>query len=254
MGGQIKKDWDEFIFNKTALSKLPPIAIEYMKSFEFAYLAASFENFGCMTTGGQERLSEESFGILSRFAKVFDQTYRRFLDLQKAEAQAREAQIEAALERVRAKAMAMHNSEDLNETIKVFYRQLETLNLMPRRCGVGLIDKAMQSTPVAELIGMVINEQGEAKEIAGKLKLSGHAVLENIYNGWLHQQDYHPILRGNEIKEYYRFISSNISTQNYPEDAVQFGYFFFFPEGTVYAWTEKEFTEDELKIYRRFTS
>src|SRR5688572_12436283 len=445
LGGQIKKDWDEFIFNKTALSKLPPIAIEYMKSFEFAYLAASFENFGCMTTGGQERLSEESFGILSRFAKVFDQTYTRFkdlkqaeaqareaqieaalekvrsrslamhkaeelgevitvifdklkeldfsvadgvalvtfiegskdlnewmanpgfpsaikfylpyfdhpilsnfwnaknqgtdfvegqytaeenksflehifehsdykntpqeiknfclaadfyansiafqkntaifindyaghslseheidilkrfskvfeqayirfMDLQKAESQAREAQIEAALERVRAKAMAMHNSEDLNETIKVFYRQLETLNLMPRRCGVGLIDKTTHSTPVAELIGMVINEQGEVKEIAGKLKLSGHPVLESIYNGWLHQQDYHPVLRGNEIKEYYRFISSNISTQNYPEDAVQFGYFFFFPEGTVYAWTEKEFTEDELKIYRRFTS
>src|SRR5688572_6319385 len=445
LAGQIKKDWDEFIFNKTELSQLPPPVIQHMSSFDHAYLAASFESFGCMTTGGVETLNEESFNILNRFAKVFDQTYRRFLDLQKAEAQAREAQIEAALEKVRsrslamhkaeelgevitvifdklkeldfsvadgvalvtfiegskdlnewmanpgfpsaikfylpyfdhpilsnfwnaknqgtdfvegrytaeenrsflehifeqsdykntpqeiknfclaadfyansiafqkntaifindyaghslseheidilkrfskvfeqayirfmdlqkaesqareaqieaalerfrAKAMAMHNSEDLNETIKVFYRQLETLNLMPRRCGVGLIDKAMQSTPVAELIGMVINEQGEAKEIAGKLKLSGHAVLENIYNGWLHQQDYHPILRGNEIKEYYRFISSNISTQNYPEDAVQFGYFFFFPEGTVYAWTEKEFTEDELKIYRRFTS
>ena len=64
LGGQIKKDWDEFIFNKTGLSELPPIAIQYMKSFDSAHLAASFENFGCMTTGGQERLSEESFGIL----------------------------------------------------------------------------------------------------------------------------------------------------------------------------------------------
>ena len=32
--------------------------------------------------------------IFKRFAKVFEQTYTRFLDLQKAEAQAREAQIE----------------------------------------------------------------------------------------------------------------------------------------------------------------
>ena len=39
---------------------------------------------------------------LKRFGKVFEQTYTRFLDLQKAEAQAREAQIEAALERVRS--------------------------------------------------------------------------------------------------------------------------------------------------------
>ena len=35
-----------------------------------------------------------------RFGKVFQQAYTRFLDLQKAEAQAREAQIENALEKV----------------------------------------------------------------------------------------------------------------------------------------------------------
>lgn len=45
--------------------------------------------------------------IVRRFFKVFEQSYTRFLDLQKAEAQAREANIEAALERVRARAMAM---------------------------------------------------------------------------------------------------------------------------------------------------
>jgi hypothetical protein len=41
--------------------------------------------------------------IFKRFTKVFEQTYTRFLDLQKAEAQSREAQIQLALERVRAK-------------------------------------------------------------------------------------------------------------------------------------------------------
>ena len=45
--------------------------------------------------------SDEENNTLMRFGKVFQQTYTRFLDLQKAEAQAREAQIEAALERVR---------------------------------------------------------------------------------------------------------------------------------------------------------
>jgi hypothetical protein len=46
--------------------------------------------------------------IFKRFAQVFDLTYTRFLDLQKAEAQAREAQIEAALEKVRSRSLAMH--------------------------------------------------------------------------------------------------------------------------------------------------
>ena len=50
--------------------------------------------------------------ICARFAAVFEQTYTRFLDLQKAESQAREAQIEAALERVRSQSMGMQNSLD----------------------------------------------------------------------------------------------------------------------------------------------
>src|SRR6185503_815423 len=45
--------------------------------------------------------------VIRRLAYVFEQSYTRFLDLQKAEAQAREAQIELALERVRARTMAM---------------------------------------------------------------------------------------------------------------------------------------------------
>ena len=56
-----------------------------------------------------------------RFAKVFEQTYTRFLDLQKAEEQAREAQVEVALERVRARTMAMHKSEELAETAHVLF-------------------------------------------------------------------------------------------------------------------------------------
>ncbi|MBD0333259.1 MAG: hypothetical protein ICV66_11445, partial [Chitinophagaceae bacterium] len=214
------------------------------------------ENFAFFSKGMLGVISADpktpgNLELYERFAGVFDLTYTRFLDLQKAEAQTREAKIEAALERVRAKAMAMHSSEDLAETIKVFYQQMGLLNLLPRRCGVGLIDK---ETRIADLTGMVISENGETKEIAGKLKLATHPVLEKVYDHWLLQKEYHHVLRGNRIKEYYQLIGSSISFQNYPDDAIQFGCFFFFPEGVVYAWTEKEFTEDQLEIYRRFTS
>src|SRR6187397_826032 len=141
LGGQIKKDWDEFLFNKTGLSKLPPIAIQYMKSFDSAHLAASFENFGCMTTGGQERLSEESFSILSRFAKVFDQTYTRFKDLKQAEAQARESQIQLALERVRARTMAMQKSDELPETSYLLFQQVKELGLTAVHNSIAIINE-----------------------------------------------------------------------------------------------------------------
>jgi|SRR5450755_1189737 Histidine kinase-, DNA gyrase B-, and HSP90-like ATPase len=52
-----------------------------------------------------------------------------------------ELEIEAALERVRSKAMSMHNSEDLAGTITSFYSELRILKVTPSRCGVGLIEE-----------------------------------------------------------------------------------------------------------------
>ena len=61
----------------------------------------------------------EFHDVFKRFAAVFEQTYTRFLDLQKAEAQAREAQIQLALERVRARTMAMQKSDELPEAAQL---------------------------------------------------------------------------------------------------------------------------------------
>jgi len=59
----------------------------------------------------------EAHNIFIRFGKVFEQTYTRFLDLQKAEAQTREAQIELSLERIRARVTAMKVSADLLDIV-----------------------------------------------------------------------------------------------------------------------------------------
>src|SRR6185312_9505885 len=69
----------------------------------------------------------EFHDIFKRFAAVFEQTYTRFLDLQKAEAQAREAQIEAALEKVRSRSLAVHKSDEFKEVIKVVFERLQEL-------------------------------------------------------------------------------------------------------------------------------
>jgi signal transduction histidine kinase len=72
--------------------------------------------------------SEQENDILKRFARVFEQAYVRFLDLQKAEAQAKEAQIEAALERVRSQSMAMQHSDHLLKVVHVITEQLQALD------------------------------------------------------------------------------------------------------------------------------
>jgi len=67
--------------------------------------------------------------LFKRFAKVFEQTYTRFLDLQKAEAQAREAQIETALERVRSRSLAMHKSDEIEDVISLVFEKLRELDV-----------------------------------------------------------------------------------------------------------------------------
>jgi len=206
---------------------------------------------GCLYAWSNRHYNESEIRILKRFAAIIDLTFRRYLDLQKAEANAKEAQIEASLERVRGKAMAMHTSQDLSDTIGVFYQELKSFSLTPMRCGVGLLDKEER---IGDLFTWNTTDKGKSFELVGRLKMEGHPVLNKVYEGWLTQTEYHPVLRGDEIKEYNKILKPQMAFPDHKHDDVQFGYFFFFPEGGVYAWTEKEMHDDELQIYRRFTS
>lgn len=82
------------------------------------------------------KFSEEENVILKRFSKVFEQSYTRFLDIRKAEAQAREAQIEAALEKVRSRTMAMHNPDELEEVVAIIAEKLQDLGIILDANGV----------------------------------------------------------------------------------------------------------------------
>jgi signal transduction histidine kinase len=214
------------------------------------YNLAPFEAGGLFAFR-KEPFPDEARDVMRRFASVFNLTYKRFLDIQKAEAQARESQIEVSLERVRAKAMAMHSSEELASTITTFYHEIETLTLTPIRCGVAIID---QETRIAEVSTMNTTEKGESIVVMGHIKMEGHRILEEVFDHWLKQKEYHAILRGSEIKEYYKVLRPQIEFPDYPHDEVQYGYYFMFKEGDVYAWTEKPLKEEQLKIYRRFTT
>jgi uncharacterized protein with von Willebrand factor type A (vWA) domain len=70
---------------------------------------------------------DEDINVFKRFRNVFDLAYQRFRDIEQAESQAREAQIEAALEKVRAVAMSMRVSEDLLNVCEVLFHELGSL-------------------------------------------------------------------------------------------------------------------------------
>jgi signal transduction histidine kinase len=80
----------------------------------------------------------EAHPIFQRFAKVFEQTYTRFLDLLRAEAQAREARIEAALERVRSRTMAMQHSDELGEVSRLLNQEVRGLGIDTWGCAFNI--------------------------------------------------------------------------------------------------------------------
>ena len=57
----------------------------------------------------------------------------------------REVQIEAALEKVRSRAMAMQKSEDLAGAVSIVFEELELMKLGILRCGIGIINKENKS-------------------------------------------------------------------------------------------------------------
>ena len=127
--GDVKRTWDQFLFAETGLSKLPAPVIAAMRAQTKVYLSASFNKFGGLSIATLKPLSHTQFDVLLRFANVFDLTYTRFNDLQLAEAQRREAQIEASLEKVRSRSLAMHKSTELKEVISVVLQKLQQLGV-----------------------------------------------------------------------------------------------------------------------------
>src|SRR4030095_15990598 len=98
--------------------------------FKRQYMYVAAYHAGGLFAFRDTEFPDEAKKVMKRFANVFDLTYKRFLDLQKAEAQAREAKIELGLERVRARAMAMQSSEELSDLVAILFEELTKLDLI----------------------------------------------------------------------------------------------------------------------------
>ncbi|WP_411768448.1 ATP-binding protein [Winogradskyella sp. A3E31] len=142
----------------------------------------------------------EAHDIFKRFAKVFEQTYTRFLDLQKAEAQAREAQIEAALERVRSRSMAMHKSEEIGDVAFVLFEQLKSLGGELWGTGFGFCEK---DSDVDEF--WFANEKGIMPQL--KIPNTVDPTHKQMYQGWKKDLEIVSIEKGGKaLKDHYKYM------------------------------------------------
>src|SRR4029077_2476543 len=137
-----------------------------------------------------------------------EQTYTRFLDLQKAEGQAREAKIEASLERVRSRAMAMHESSHLTEAAGTLFTELNKLGINPIRSGFVLLTKESRK---AKLYPATSLDKENTVSYTGEFEFIGHPVYEKQYESWQKKENYFPVMEGETLISYYRLLSEALS-------------------------------------------
>lgn len=220
-------------------------------------VTAAFFSKGEVSISTPEPRPAETIELLERFAKVFDLTYTRFLDLKNAEAQVREANIEAALERVRSKAMAMQKSEDLADAVAIVFEQMDKLDLGMLRCGIGILDKVKRT---ADVWTTTKSDNNTVVQVSGDESMDLHPLLQGAFESWLdHKEDYYYELQGEDLRNYYVAISGTNfhlpKSQSFISPAkgmLQYYYLATFSAGALFAFRETPFPEEAKKVIKRF--
>ena len=209
---------------------------------------------GMLITSTPEPLPDESIHLMERFAKVFSLTYTRFLDLKKAEEQARKAKEEASLEKVRAKGMAMHSTDDIEAATVVFFNELSRLGIQIERCGIALMD----DTSVAEVWSTTLSRDNREviDIVTGHLDFKIHPMLMNSYQFWEKNKEFSAYtIKGTELLEYYDKLERQPEYQfpkadSYPEQQILQS--FYFNAGAIFLYTIEELSIEEIITLKRF--
>ncbi|MBS1744544.1 MAG: nuclear transport factor 2 family protein, partial [Bacteroidetes bacterium] len=190
--------------------------------------------------------TDEENNILLRFGKVFQQAYTRFLDLQKAESQAREAQVEAALERVRARTMAMQKSSELNPTADLLFDQLKLLGADLQGVAFAICDKDSDIVQKWTSIGVF------------SFPYTIEPAERNMYEAWKNKVPlYEEIFEGERIKKYYETLMEvpafkqglqKLIDAGVPMPTWQKNHAVAFQQGYLLIITTKPFSETQIFV------
>ena len=187
--------------------------------------------------------------ILQRFANVFEQSYSRFLDLQKAEAQAREAQLEAALERVRIKTIGMHSSQDVGQAVLTMFNELAGIGNKSLRSGILIINENITMD--------VWTAHQDGSIVIGNVDMQIHKLLKEVFDSWKRGEQYFVYkIGGKEQSAYFKAINESsdypikYDIKSLPKS--QFCHCFFFSEGAIFAWGESEISGNLKIVFQRF--
>src|SRR4030095_16341444 len=245
--GEEKSSFEKSFFND--VPDLPDALKAALTVPKEAVFSASFNNFGALEVLGTEPLSEEKFNILHRFGKVFDSSYTRFNDLKQAEAQARESQIQLALERVRARTMAMQKSDELPETSLLLFQQMKELGETAVQNSIGIINEE------AGIVELSTTIQGNQLTHTIHVPIDDPYVMAKGVAAWKAKRKSLIVeFTGQELKDYNEHRNSFFETKrNFPEDR-WIANLFFFSKGWLSFSSDKNISGESFELLKRFAA
>ena len=197
-----KNRYFQYVFKHNDNTIIPEMVRNFVWSvptYTATFIAEQNSLLGVNSWSGQ-LFSESDVEVLKKVARAFEQAYIRFLDLQKAEAQAREAQVELSLEKVRSRSMAMHQSHELSEAASVLFQQIKDLGFEMWSCGFCIYKQhdfselwmSADSGGLLPPMMMPYKEEPTHRKIYEAF-LRGDAVHEYVWEG-------------EELKKHYEFL------------------------------------------------
>ncbi|HMB92495.1 MAG TPA: hypothetical protein VKP65_16700, partial [Rhodothermales bacterium] len=174
------------------------------------------------------------------------------------EAARRGTEIEAALERVRARTMAMQCSEELADASVTVFQELKKLGIAPRRCGLAI---KQGEEPVWQF--WHTTNQGQAIEKMGRLAEEQVPFFADVFAAWRAREaaSFTRTFAGIELDQVIHLLLDHTDV-NLPdaEAEVQQGVypsqvcfnFFFFGHGSLLAHTLHPLEEADRRVLERF--
>lgn len=205
---------------------------------------------------GETEPPEEAKAVLLRLARVFDLAYRRYEDLKEAEKAARNAQINLAVEKVRARAMAMQKPEDLGEVSVLMFDELAGLGVDSLRSGITLpLDDARY-----EFRAATKSEDGSTKLVVGNESVDVHPIIRRAFDGYVAQEEHQvSVLEGDDLLEYYHAVFDTMPLPDWQERmktgaaAKEVFATFPFADGWLYTFSKEDYSTEQINLFVRFT-
>ena len=226
-----------------------------------------FFDGGGVTVHSEEPIAEEYLMLIKRFGEVFGYAHSRREELKQKEAQNRELTVEAALERVRARALGMQESTDIGDVAKVLFEEMLRLGFEPTRSAISIVQDLESMTMKhwwgeRSIVGIGDNRRAvlsEETSVRSSGIFSGPPHSPPWADAWKEGKTPNLTIRrdGDEVERYEtRRISSMSDAEreaylNLFEHG-QFHYFFFFKHGWLSPILTSELSEDNIRVGERF--